>query len=376
MVRGFDCVVIGAGIAGASVGAELAESGLHVGVLEAEAQPGHHATGRSAALYTTTYGPPVIRALSRASGPALRADHPGLSHPLLRPRGALFVAPPGCEDTAARLAGELGPAVHRLTPAQARARMPLLRTDAVAAALLEPDAADIEVASLHALFLRRLTAAGGVLLTRAPVRAITRDGAGWRLDSPAGTFRTDLLVNAAGAWADAVADLAAVRPLGLQPRRRTAVVVDVPAGVDLRDSPMTIDINERWYVKPDAGRLLLSPADASPSPPCDAAPEEIDVAIAIDRVQGAMDLPVRRIVHKWAGLRSFLPDGDPVAGMDPAAAGFFWLAGQGGYGIQTAPALARTAAALATGRALPGDIADQGVSAAALSPARLGARAR
>ncbi len=367
----FDCIVIGAGMAGASAAAEIAQAGLSVLLCEAETQPGQHSTGRSAALFTTSYGPPPVRALSRASHGFFAAEHPELDHALLRPRGALFVAPPGREDAATALAAELGPGVQRLDPDGARGLFPLLRPEAVACAVFDPTAADVEVASLHALYLRRMNAAGGRLQTRAEVRAIARDADGWCVDTPAGGFVAPVVVNAAGAWADAVARLAEVPPLGLEPRRRTALLVDPPAGQSPRGWPMAIDIDEQWYVKPDAGLLLLSPADATPTPPCDAQPEEIDIAIAIDRVQHALDLPVRRIVQKWAGLRSFLPDGVPVAGFDGTAPGFFWLAGQGGYGIQTAPALARCTAALVTGRALPDDIGAEGLTPAALAPARV-----
>ena len=370
-IENFDCIVIGAGMAGASAAAETAGAGLSVLLCEAETQPGQHATGRSAALFTTSYGPPLVRALSRASHAFLATDHPELDHPLLTRRGAMFVAPPGREAVARTLATELGPGVALLDAERARDHLPLLRLSAVACAVLDRTAADVEVASLHALYLRRLRGAGGRLQTRAEVRAIRHDAGTWIVDTPAGQFRAPLLVNAAGAWADAVADLAGLPPLGLEPRRRTALLVDPPAGTDPRGWPMAIDIDEHWYVKPDAGRLLLSPADATPSAPCDAQPEEIDIAIAIDRVQRALDLPVRRIVQKWAGLRSFLPDGVPVAGFDDGARGFFWLAGQGGYGIQTAPALARATAALLMQRPLPADILAEGVTASALDPARI-----
>ncbi|MBS0332200.1 MAG: FAD-binding oxidoreductase, partial [Proteobacteria bacterium] len=180
-----------------------------------------------------------------------------------------------------------------------------------------------------------------------------------------------VVIDAAGAWADQVAALAGVRPVGLQPMRRTAMMLDPPPGMDIHAWPAVIDVDELFYFKPDAGRLLASPADETPSDPCDAAPEELDVAICVDRVQQAADLPVRRVVRSWAGLRSFVADRSPVIGFDDAVPGFFWLAGQGGYGVQTAVAAARTAAALARGEGVPADIAAQGVTAAALSPTRL-----
>ena len=200
---------------------------------------------------------------------------------------------------------------------------------------------------------------------------IDRSGASWRIEARGAAFDVDIVVNAAGAWADEIAALAGAGVVGLVPKRRTAMVVDAPAGIDPEPWPMVVDIDEGFYLKPDAGRLLISPADETPSPPCDAQPDEYDVALCVDRIETAFDLRIARIDNKWAGLRSFVADKVPVAGYDMAAPGFFWLAGQGGYGIQSAPALARAAAALVEGRGLPGDIADQGVHVDALAPARL-----
>jgi D-arginine dehydrogenase len=199
---------------------------------------------------------------------------------------------------------------------------------------------------------------------------LSRIGADWQVEVPGQTMRAPIIINAAGAWADVIAKMAGVATKGLRPLRRTALLVDPPAGMVPDAWPMVVDVEEQFYLKPDAGKLLISPADETPSEPCDAQPEELDIAICVDRIQTAFDLQIRRIDHKWAGLRSFLPDGDPVAGYAPDAPGFFWLAGQGGYGIQSAPAMARSAAALVQGLDLPGDVADLGVTAAALSPSR------
>ncbi|TDK48065.1 NAD(P)/FAD-dependent oxidoreductase [Antarcticimicrobium luteum] len=365
-----DFIVIGAGMAGASVAAELARTGRVV-LLEREPQPGYHTTGRSAALFTVAYGPPVIRALSRASHAFYRGEGPGNPPPgLIRPRGALFV---GRSDQAAdldALHGELGEAVMPLSGAEARDLVPLLRPGYAAAALLDGSAADIEVHGLHQHYLKSFRARDGALHLKAEVLGIAREGRDWAVETPAGTLRAPVVINAAGAWADVVAEMAGLRPLGLRPLRRTALLVAPPAGVVPDAWPMVVDVAEDFYLKPDAGKLLLSPADETPSPPCDAQPEELDVAICVDRIETAFDLQVRSIEHKWAGLRSFLPDGGPAVGYDPAAAGFFWLAGQGGYGIQTAPAMARAAAALALGEPLPGDIEAEGVTPDLLSPAR------
>ncbi len=366
-------VIVGAGMAGASVAAELAELGARVLLLEREGQPGYHSTGRSAALFTLTYGPPVIRALSRASLTTFNAPGDALRpHSLLHSRGAVFLARKDQGAMLAALADELGNAAEALDSATVEAMLPLLRRGHVERALIDRSAADIDVDALHRQYLRRLTALGGVLRCNAEVLAIARDGASWRLATPIADIRAEIVVNAAGAWADELAAMAGVARVGLVPKRRSAMLVAPPQGVNPDGWPMAIDVGESFYIKPDAGKLLMSPADRTPSPPCDAQPEELDIAMCIDRMQQVFDLPVRRIEHKWAGLRSFVADGCPVAGYAPEAQGFFWLAGQGGYGIQSAPALARWAAALALGRDLPSDIVDEGVTQADLTPARIG----
>lgn len=367
-----DCLVIGAGIAGASIAAALAPR-LRVLVLEAEAQPGYHTTGRSAALYSRIYGGAVIRALSRASRGYFQAPPAGLhGAPLLRPRDTLFLVGPGQQPLAEAFRAE--PDVRSETqPLDIDAtlrRVPLLLRGQVAGALLDAGSADIEVDLLHQGFLRQARAQGAQLRLGAPVQALARGPGGWTVHTPAGVFQAPLLVNAAGAWADAVGALAGLPPLGLQPLRRTAVLIDVPDGLDAGGWPAVVAIDESHYFKPDAGRLLLSPADETPSPPCDAQPEEWDVALAVDRFETLTGRRVPRVGRRWAGLRVFSPDRAPVVGHDPAAPGFFWCAGQGGYGIQTAPALGRAAAALLLGEALPADIAAEGVQAAQLSPQR------
>lgn len=374
----YDIIVIGAGMAGASVAAELAAE-PRVLLVEAESRPGYHTTGRSAALFTVAYGPPVIRALSRASLPFFRnPESPFIAHPLLKERGVLFMARADQLGALAGLANELGDAVRPITVDAARARMPLLRQGHVAGAVLDETAADIDVDALHQQYLKTLQARGGVVRTDSAVVALGRVGGDWLVETRTGRFRAAVIVNAAGAWADEIAALAGVSRIGLVPKRRTAVLIDPPEGV-APDSPgiwpAVVDVDERFYIKPDAGKLLISPADETPSAPCDAQPEEIDIAICIDRIETAFDISVRRIEHKWAGLRSFVADKAPVAGFAPDAPGFFWLAGQGGYGIQSAPALSRAAAALVLGRALPADIAAEGVEPWMLGAERLGAGA-
>jgi D-arginine dehydrogenase len=332
-----------------------------------------HSTGRSAALFSEIYGGAAIRALSRASRAFLYAPPDGFAGtPLVRPRGALHIA--SRDQTAALDAycdlPDIAPAVARKTATECRALCSILREDYVAAGALEAASADVDVDALHQGYLRLLKARDGTLLVEAEVAAISRDGAGWRLVAGETEIVAATVIDAAGAWADDLALLAGVRQIGLQPRRRTALIVDAPEGSNSEAWPMVIDVDEQFYFRPDAGALLLSPADETPSAPCDAQPDEWDIAVAIDRVATATTLDVRRVRRSWAGLRSFVPDRAPVVGYAPDAAGFFWLAGQGGYGIQTAPAMAALAAALVRGEAVPAAVADFGVDAKALRPGR------
>lgn len=368
----FDFLIIGGGIAGASAAYELAAHGS-VALLERESQPGAHATGRSAALYSQTYGNAVIRALSIGSWGFYDAPPRGFAdHPLLSPRGTMFVGNASqvgdldriLDETAHLVAG-----IAKLSAAEACARVPVLRPEKVFGAVLEAHAMDIDVHALHQGFLRGFRHRGGRVVTDAEVLRLAHDHV-WRIETGAGTFAAETIVNAAGAWCDAVAAMAGARPVGLQPRRRTAITFAAPPGFDIATWPLTVGAAEDFYFKPDAGRLLGSPADETPVEACDAQPEEWDVAVAVDRIEAATTMTIRRIEHKWAGLRTFAADRTPVVGFDAETAGFFWIAGQGGYGIQTAPAMARIAAALATGSSIPSDLQDRGVSAAMLSPAR------
>jgi D-arginine dehydrogenase len=365
-----DFLIIGAGIAGASAAFELSKQGRVV-LLEREDQPGYHSTGRSAALFTEAYGNATIRALTRASRGFFTAPPSGFaSAPLLTPRGALTIASADRQAAFAQALAELAArsdTIREVTIDRAVALFPPLERSFARHAYYEPDAMDMDVHAIHQGFLKGFRAQGGILHTAV---RIARIEPGWRLQADATTYAAPVLVNAAGAWADVVAALAGVAPIGLVPKRRTALLFDPPPGAASAAWPMVVDIDETCYVKPDAGRLLLSPADETPSPPTDAQPEELDIALAIERLQGFTSLRVARVTHKWAGLRSFVADKTLVAGEAPGAAGFFWCAGQGGYGIQTSPSMGRIVAALATGRAIPPDIADQGVTAAALDPAR------
>jgi len=378
-MQDFDFAIIGAGIAGVSVAYHLAPHAKVV-ILEREHVAAYHTTGRSAALHSETYGSAEIRAITVASGRFYRKPPQGFAdHPLLTPRGALIAGRAGQkEETQKAAAGyaRLVPSVRWLGPAEAQHLAPLLKPEAVGGgAIFEPEADDMDVAAIHGGFLKGARAAGGVLQLNAEVAALERKDGRWTIRLENGeTVTAANIVNASGAWADVVAGLAGARPVGLVPKRRTAFTFDSPPGLDISKLPMVIDFDETWYIKPEVGQFLASPADETPSEPCDAQPEEMDIAIAVDRIETATALQIRRIKNKWAGLRSFVSDKNLVAGYDPGVEGFFWLAGQGGYGIQTGAAAGRLAASLALGKGLPSDIAELGVSEAALSPARFALR--
>ena len=349
-----DVLVIGGGIAGLSAAWRLAGAGAAVTVLEAEAQCGSHSSGRSAAMLTENYGPPSVRALTAGSRAFLAAPPAGFTEvPLLRRRGSLTVAR---MDQAALFEAELAhaqqytPTITAIDPADVLRRVPIMRAEAVAYAMLEPECCDIDAEALQAGYRRGLMGAAGRIVTGSPVTAIRRKGGAWQVETPADCFTAAILVNAAGAWADAIATLAGVRPAGLQPKRRTAILVDAP---DSAAWPMVNDVAEQLYFKPDAGRLMVSPADATPTEATDAQPEELDVAIAVDRLMAATTLEPRRVPHRWAGLRTFAADAAPVIGEDAQAPGFFWCAGQGGFGVMTSPALSALAAGAVLGEAVP-----------------------
>lgn len=368
----FDIAIIGGGMVGAAAAANLAPH-ARVLVLERESQPGYHATGRSAALFSEIYGNASIRALTRASREFLYTPPPGFTDAsLVSPRGALYIANAEQLDALDAFASlpDVAAGTRRIGAIEARALSPSLRADYVAAAVYEPDAQDLDVHALHQGYLRLLRERGGRLVNNAGVTALQRQDDAWTIGTDAGIFHAKTVINAAGAWVDEIAKLAGAAPIGIQPLRRTAFMVDAPAGSDSDHWPMTIDIDEQFYFKPDAGRLLLSPADETPSAPCDALPEDMDIAIAVDRIEQATTLSIARVQQKWAGLRSFVADCSPVVGQDPEVAGFFWIAALGGYGIQTAPAVGRLAAALVRHQSVPGDMLERGLDVALLSPQR------
>ncbi|UCE86343.1 MAG: FAD-binding oxidoreductase [Deltaproteobacteria bacterium] len=368
-----DFAVIGAGIAGASVAYELQARGRVV-LLERERLPGLHTTGRSAAFLVESYGNRVVGALTRGGRAFLEHPPEGFSdHPLVHPKPVVWIAR---EDQRARLAQAVaagrssGADLRELDAARARELCPALREDYLAAAAVEPNAMSIDVAGLLEAFLRGLRRRDGEIVTKAEITRLERVGDDWEIHAGGAVHQAGVVVNAAGAWCDAVGRLAGARPVGLRPLRRTAITFDPPPGRDVRGWPCVIDTDEDFYVKPEGGCLLASPCDETPSEPCDATPDEYDVALVADRVQRAMALEIQHIRRSWAGLRSFVADRSPVIGMDPELPGFFWLAGQGGFGIMTAPAAARAAAALIVDGALPADLGALGLTPAQLSPAR------
>jgi len=371
----YDFVIIGAGIAGASAGWELAAH-RRVLLLEREAEAGYHTTGRSAALYSATYGTPNICALTRASRAFYDAPPPEFgSAPILTPRGVVYLAGPDQLDLLEAAYAEAlprNPQVRRLTREELLEQAPCLRPEAVAAGMSEPGAADIDVHALHQGYLRGLRQRGGEIRTHAEVTALQRGEEGWHITLGDGeVLRARAVVNAAGAWADVVAAQAGVPPIGLEPRRRTAFTFPVPAGMQAAHWPAVIGIAEDYYFKPDAGQMLGSPANADAVAPHDVVPEELDVALGIHRIEQVARVDIRRPSHTWAGLRSFVADGDLVIGWDAHVPGFFWLAAQGGYGIQSAAGAALLARQLALDEPLTAQLVEEGITRDALSPARL-----
>lgn len=373
-MRRYDYLVIGSGIAGASIACELADF-ASVLVVEREASHGYHTTGRSAAMFIESYGNASIRRLTGASRAFFDAPPDGFcDHPLLRRRGCLNIATrdqlPALDALAADIVAE-GGGMREINGETARAMVQILRPDVVAA-VFEPDSSDIDTHGLHAGYLRVARSRGADLRLNADVERIERRRAGWRIVLAGGDeVEARVIVNAAGAWSDAIAELAGVRRVGLEPRRRTVILIDPPAGLAIESWPTVIDVDEQFYFKPESGRLLASPADETPSAPVDATPEELDIAVCIDRLQTATTLSISHVRRSWAGLRTFAPDRTPVIGYDPDMAGFFWFSGQGGYGMQTAPAAARLGAALALERGISSDLGECGLEAAPFCPSRL-----
>lgn len=368
----YDFLVIGAGISGAAAAYELAQHG-NVLLVDAEATPGHHSTGRSAALFTPNQGTPLVQRINRVGSGFFAAPPAGFTdQPLLTPRGGLTIAEPGQEHRLSALLALSAPGreVLAISSESALALAPLLRPDRIGAAVHEPGVADIDVGALHQGFLRGLKARGGTLVCGHRIDGLDFAGGLWTARAGDASFEARIIVNAAGAWADRIGTLAGAAPIGLVPKRRTAIIVDAPQGLDVRSMP-TVDFTAtEAYVKPDAGRIMASLGDQDPVEPQDIQPDEWEIAVLADWVQRETLLTIRRIGHRWAGLRSFVADDNPVLGFDDAVPNFFWLAAQGGYGIMMAPTLGRAAAALVLREGVPPDLTDQGITAADLRKER------
>lgn len=338
----FDFVIIGAGIAGASLAAELS-SQASVALLDMEAQPGYHATGRSAAYFAPSYGNETIREFTRLSAQTYADGEKHFGVEVLKPRASLFIATSQQASSLGSMLSEQ-PDLTTLNMAQVQTRVPIINS-AIQQGLLDATGGDLDVDAILQGYLKRFRANNGSLLTRQKVVELKRQ-ANWHVTTESDTLSASIVVNAAGAWADQVAASASLGKLNITPKRRTALLVDPPPGFNTNDWPLVVDVDESFYFKPDAGKLLLSPADETPTEAADVFPEEIDIAIAIDRVCSVTNLQVRAVNHQWAGLRTFAEDKSPVVGFDPRTSGFFWLAGQGGYGVQTAPGVAKFASQL------------------------------
>lgn len=373
-----DFVIIGAGIAGASAAYWLAPHGKVV-ILERESHPGVHSTGRSAALYMASYGNAQVRALTLASKKFFDAPPQGFcAHPLLSPRGALMVAERGQEAALEQhwaVLAQMNTGARRLTGAQACQLSPALRPERIVDALIEPDAADMDVNAIHQGFLRGAVARGGEVRVHSEVVGLDRHDNQWTVTTQKNeTWQAPVVIDAAGAWADELAKMAGASRIGLQPCRRSALLFKPEGFGDFAKWPMTYGASENWYFKPDAGQVLVSPANADPVSPQDVQPEELDIAIAIDRIESVTTFKIRRPSHTWAGLRSFVQDHGLVGGFDEIKPGFFWIAAQGGYGIQTSPAMGEACAALVRGLSIPPAIGDWGLTKEMLSASRLSER--
>jgi D-arginine dehydrogenase len=369
-LKSSDVIIIGAGIAGTSLAANLSQH-RSVTVLEMEQHPGFHATGRSAAYYAPSYGNSVVQAVTKASGEFFHDPPDGFSAvPLINNRPTMFVATSQQSESFNELL-DSNAELELVSGADIKGRVSIIDKGLIVRAALDLVGGDLDVDALMQGLLRQLKQRDGKLVTREQVIKLDYKDSLWQVTTTNEIFQAPIVINAAGAWADEIAVLAGIGKLGLQPKRRTVALVAPPADVDISDWPLVVDVHEQFYFKPDAGQLLTSPADETPSDACDAHPGDYDIALGIDRIQQIASLEVQHINHSWAGLRTFAPDKTFVSGFDPRSKGFYWLVGQGGYGVQSCPAMADIATCLITGhhdlvsaRAV-NDLAEK------LSPARL-----
>jgi D-arginine dehydrogenase len=361
-------LIIGAGIAGAGIAARLG-SEHSVSILDMEDSAGFHSTGRSAALFTENYGSRLIRELTRESRSFFEDPPDGFAdRELLSSRGILYLAQEGQLGRLREFASS-GQGVREISVADAKALVPNLRDETFVGAAIEPDAADIDVNLLHQGYLRAAVKKGAAIILRQRVQDIRRDNGRWLVKTQNNEIEADIVVNAAGAWADEIGKMAGIAPIGMRPLKRTAAIVKFDRPID-RNMPFLNDMEENWYCRPEGEFLFLSPEDEIPSEPCDAWADDMDVAAVVEKIISVLHVEPVSVESSWAGLRTFSPDGDFVIGFEPGATGFFWLAGLGGYGIQTAPAYSELAAALLQGRDLPMSLQQRSVKATDLAPDR------
>ena len=335
-----DIIVIGGGIAGVSAAAELA-AGARVTLLEMESQPGYHATGRSAAFFAAAYGHRIVREITASCESFLLNPPDGFTDvELLRPRDCMFFAREDQQESLHAMLEEYD-SLAFIDAAAVRERVPVFAEGYLYGAAHERRGGDLDVDALLQGYLRLFRRLGGELKNDHRVDGLRFENGTWRVTAGAAEFRAPVVVNAAGGWVEQVAELAGLGSLGIRPMRRTALTVDAPDGISISDWPEMVDVDEEFYFKPEAGLIMISPADETPTRPCDAQPEDLDVATGVYRFEQATGLDVRQVRSSWAGLRTFAPDRLFVTGFDPRAEGFFWLAGQGGYGIQSAAAMAQ-----------------------------------
>lgn len=369
----YDFIVIGGGISGASAAEALSAHGRVV-LLEAESTPGYHSTGRSAALFTPHYGGAAVRSVTAISRSFFETPPEDFTDkPLLSPRGALTIAGPGLEGALADCLAlsTVADPVRPISVAEAHELAPYMKSGRIAAAAFEPGVTDIDVAALHQGFLRSLRKQGGEIRLSFRVESLARSDGVWTARSGQQAVSAPVLVNAAGAWADQIGRLSGALPIGLVPKRRTAILVDMPDNIDASRGPAADFAGKTAYIKPETGRLMVSPGDETPVEPQDIQTDDFEIAVLVDWLEQETTLQIRRIGHNWAGLRSFVADGAPVVGFDAEAPGFFWLAGQGGYGIMMAPALAHLSQALITESGCPPEFALAGLKIDDLAPSRL-----
>jgi D-arginine dehydrogenase len=364
-----DFLVVGAGIAGASIAAHLSET-HSVLLIDMEERAGYHTTSRSAASYEPNYGPPPMLAFTRASDHFFRNTPPGFADaPILSHRGSLFFEAEGqTERTEKLLKNAAG--LKEISITAATELYPVLRPDYASRCFFDGNTADLDVDLLHRGYLRLFKSRGGTLLLSSLISSAERKVQQWHVICGQTAISANTIINAAGAWGDVVAHMCGAKPVGLIPKRRSIGVVPMPEGLDFQHWPMVTDVGETWYAKPQSGKLIVSSADATPVEPHDAYADDMAIAEGVDRLMTATTLEVERLDHNWGGLRTFAPDGNPVVGFDPSTDGFFWLVGQGGYGIQSCPALSITAAGMARGLPIAKDILDLGLKPHDINPAR------